>query len=471
MTSGRRLMGTIVSACLLSACSGGSGAPSDLSVPPTIVLGGPERALSGGAATVSADVANAFGQSVRGLDREQRRAFNVGNNFFNDNWVTAPASTEGRDGLGPLLNAQSCSSCHAFDGRGQPPVGADDPARGLLLRLSVPGPDGEPVPDPVYGGQLQDRAINGVEPEGTIRIELTEVTGTYADGSSYSLMAPTYSIDAPAYGPLADDVMISPRIAPAVFGVGLLEAVPAATQEALSDPDDADGDGVSGRVNMVLDADGALVPGRFGWKANVATVNEQNAGAFLGDIGITTSLHPVENCTPTEVECAAAPNGGEPEVDDDKLARVTFYTRTLAVPERRDVGTVDTDAGETLFTEIGCASCHTPTLVTGTTDITDLSDQTIHPYTDLLVHDMGPALADGRPDGQASGTEWRTAPLWGIGLVESISGHTRFLHDGRARNLTEAILWHGGEAESARASFLVLPAEDRRRLIAFLESL
>jgi CxxC motif-containing protein (DUF1111 family) len=438
---------------------------------PTADTADADLARSGGDSTVYVEGRTAFSLSVPGLSREDQRAFSVGNNFFNDNWVTAPASTEGRDGLGPLFNAQSCSSCHTFDGRAAPPTSADDPTRGLLLRLSVPGEGGGTAPDPVYGGQLQDRAINGVAPEGRIVIEWEAIRGTYADGTEYTLMAPTYQITDLGYGPLANGIMISPRVAPAVFGVGLLEAVPAATVEALADPDDRDGDGVSGRVNYVAAPDGTEMVGRFGWKSNVATVEQQNAGAFHGDIGITSPLATDEECNDKQVECTSAPTGGSPELDDQKLDRVTFYTRTLAVPARRDVGGADTTAGAELFDTIGCATCHVPELVTGTSDIAQLSEQTIRPYTDLLLHDMGPALADERPDGMASGSEWRTAPLWGIGLVDDVNGHTRFLHDGRAGSLTEAILWHGGEGEASKTAFTELDARRREQLVMFLESL
>ena len=457
---------------LLGACTGQS-SPSTAASPSssTTVPSVEDSARSGGDATVFVDGTGAFAQPLPSLTTEERRAFSVGNSFFNDNWVTAPASTDGRDGLGPLFNAQSCSSCHEFDGRGKPPTAADDPTRGLLLRLSVVGDDGTSQPDPVYGGQLQDRAINGVASEGTIAIAWRPVAGKYADGTPYALAAPTYSVADLGYGPLSRKVLISPRVAPAVFGVGLLEAIAEESILARSDPDDADHDGISGRPNHVPNAEGKPVVGRFGWKSNVATVNQQNAGAFHGDIGITSSLDTKQDCTNAEAACLAAPNGGTPEVDDQKLQRVTFYTRTLAVPARRDVGNVDTAAGERVFANLGCGSCHSATMQTGPTDIKGLSNQTIHPYTDLLLHDMGSALADNRPDGEATGAEWRTAPLWGIGLVDEINRHTRFLHDGRARSLEEAILWHGGEASKAQEGFLALSADERRQLIAFLDSL
>jgi CxxC motif-containing protein (DUF1111 family) len=429
-----------------------------------------ERARSGGEGTVDDATGVAFALALKTLPSKDRRAFAVGNSFFNRNWVRAPASTTGRDGLGPTFNAQSCSSCHLHDGRGRPPASARDPERGLLLRLSVGDP---PQPVRFYGSQLQDRAIAGVPAEGRVRITQTQQPGRYGDGTPFALLAQRYAVAAGAFGPLPQDVQISPRVAPGVFGVGLLEAVPEQTIVEQADPDDADGDGISGRANRVADArtrtSGAL--GRFGWKANVPTVEQQNAGAFNGDIGITSPIFTDENCEPGQRACARAKSGGRPEVDERKLAQVTFYTRTLAVPARRDVGTDATDAGERIFERLGCDSCHLPELTTGDSDIAANSHQLIHPYTDLLVHDMGAGLADGRPDGLASGSEWRTAPLWGIGLVSVVNRHTRFLHDGRARNLAEAILWHGGEAHPAREAFRTLPARERRELIAFLQSL
>jgi CxxC motif-containing protein (DUF1111 family) len=432
---------------------------------------GADRALSGGEGTVDDVSGTAFALALKTLAARDRRAFQVGNSFFNRNWVQAPASATGRDGLGPTFNAQSCSSCHLHDGRGRPPQSTHDPERGLLLRLSVGDP---PRPVRLYGSQLQDRAISGVPAEGRIEIALTPRRGTYADGTTFELMAPHYAIADAAYGPLARDVQISPRVAPGVFGVGLLEAVPEATVVARADPGDRDGDGISGRVNRVAGERGSGGPtllGRFGWKANVATVEQQNAGALAGDIGITSPIFSTANCPPGQRDCARAKDGGRPEIDQRKLDRVTFYTRTLAVPARRDVGATMTDAGERHFTSLGCSACHLTSLKTGASDVAGLRDQLIHPYTDLLLHDMGPGLADGRPDGLATGSEWRTAPLWGIGLVSIVNRHTRFLHDGRARGLQEAILWHGGEAGRAREGFRTMPARERRELVAFLESL
>ena len=428
----------------------------------------------GGDTTAFDHTRNAFSLSARNLTNLERRTFEVGDSFFNQNWVTAPASTEARDGLGPTFNAQSCSSCHTHDGRGRPPESADDPTRGLLLRLSRPGIDryGAPLPVPNYGGQLQDRAIGPVPPEGRIGLTYAEIAGAYADGQPYTLLSPRYAINAPAFGPLPAALRISPRVAPAVFGAGLLEAIPAANLLAQADPEDVDGDGISGRPNMVWDwRKGDLSLGRFGWKANQPTVEQQVAAAFLGDIGITSALFPEENCPPAQTACLAAPNGGDPELPAERLRKITFYNRTLAVPAMRNLEDPQVAAGAELFLAAGCAACHTPRYVTGESDIPALSQQTIYPYTDLLLHDMGPGLADNRPDFLAEGQEWRTPPLWGIGLIATVNGHTRLLHDGRARNLSEAILWHGGEAAKSRDNFIALSPEERAALIAFLNAL
>ena len=426
----------------------------------------------GGDTTAFSKSGNAFELSARNLTNDLRRTFEVGDSFFNQNWVTAPASTEARDGLGPTHNALSCSSCHSHDGRGKPPDNPDDPERGLLLRLSVPTRQG-PTDEPTYGGQLQDRSILGVPVEGRIVITYEEVQGQYPDSTKYSLRQPVYSVEDLAFGPLHPEVQVSPRIAPATIGMGLLEAIPEERILALADPDDANGDGISGRPNFVWDVQlGRLALGRFGWKANQPTVEQQAAGAFLGDIGITSGLFPDENCPLSQEECRQAPSGGAPEIPDSRLEKVTIYVQTLAVPAMRDTEDEVVRQGARLFVQSRCSMCHTTRHETGDIHpVEPLRRQVIFPYTDLLLHDMGEGLADNRPDGRASGTEWRTPPLWGIGLVETVNGHTMFLHDGRARSLEEAILWHGGEAEESRQRFMSLTPEEREALLKFLESL
>lgn len=435
----------------------------------------PGEELSGGETTVFDSGRNAFTLPARNLHAERRNDFFTGNALFNRNWVTAPASTTGLDGLGPTFNAASCSSCHAKDGRGQPPTTPGQPFVGLLLRLSVPGTNehGGPVPEPTYGDQFQHHAILGVASEGAASVTYEPVPGQFVDGTPYELQRPVYAFDALSFGPLAPDTLVSPRVAQAMVGLGLLESIPEATIVALEDPDDRDGDGISGRANRVWDPRSQTVQlGRFGWKANQPGIEQQTAGAFAGDIGITSSLSPDENCPASQPDCSAAITGGAPELSEEKLFEATYYSNLLAVPGRRDFQDPVVLDGKALFNAIGCAGCHTPALQTGArSDYPELEHQAIRPYSDLLLHDLGDALGDGRPDFLANGTEWRTPPLWGIGLVSVVNRHTRFLHDGRARDLTEAVLWHGGEAEASREEFRALDAADRAAVIRFLESL
>ena len=433
-----------------------------------------DPALAGGDTTVFDATVNAFSLSARNMSSDRQTRFFVGNSFFNKNWVVAGNSTTGRDGLGPTFNARSCSTCHRKDGRGRPPA-PGEAFTSMLLRLSVPGvdPHGGPQGAGPYGDQLQSQAIDGVPVEGLPRVTYVERPGSFADGTPYSLRVPTYTIDAPALGPLPDDLLVSPRVAPAMIGMGLLEAIPEADLRALADPDDSDGDGISGRINEVWDVEaGALAPGRFGWKANQPSVRQQTAGAFLGDMGITSSLFTDQNCPSGQPACSAALAGGALEIADELLADVVFYSSTLAVPARRDLDAPAPLRGEQVFLAAGCDACHTPRHRTAAdAPLLEAAGQTIFPYSDLLLHDMGPELADGRPDFLATGDEWRTPPLWGIGLVETVNGHTEFLHDGRARSLLEAVLWHGGEAGPARDAVLALSADERADLVAFLASL
>ncbi|MDF2697957.1 MAG: thiol oxidoreductase, partial [Labilithrix sp.] len=358
---------------------------------------------------------------------------------------------------------------------GRPPETPDESFLSMLVRLSVPGRSehGGPMPDPAYGDQLQENGILGVPAEGVTRVAYAEVAGSFADGAPFSLRRPTYSIEKLGYGPLPADIQLSPRTAPFVMGLGLLEAIPEATILALADPDDRNGDGISGRPNRVWDAErNATVLGRFGWKANQPNVRQQNAGAFLGDMGITTAMFPNEGCSASQGECLAAPTGATPQVRDLLFDQVTYYMKTLAVPGRRKVDDPVVRRGRKLFDSARCSGCHVTSLETGEdADFPELSKQLIHPFTDLLLHDMGPELADGRPDFEATGSEWRTAPLWGIGLVQTVNRHSYFLHDGRARGFAEAILWHGGEAARSREAFVAMPKADRDALVVFLESL
>ena len=356
------------------------------------------------------------------------------------------------------------------DGRGQPPADGASFST-MLFRASIPGQDehGGPLPAPLFGGQLQLLAISEYYPEASAKVTYVDSGGTFADGSKYSLRVPRYSFQG-LIAPLPADLLTSPRVAPVNFGLGLLEAIPAATIRALADPTDAKNrDGISGHYNVVYDATiQNYIIGRFGWKANVGTLLHQAAGAFNGDMGVTTSYFPAENCKGEFPTCG----DHAPEIDEPTAADVAFYTETLGVPARRNVNDPQVKLGELLFRGVGCNGCHVQTLYTGVLPgVPAVSNQRIHPYTDLLLHDMGPSLADNRPDFRATGREFRTPPLWGIGLVQTVNGHTYFLHDGRARNLLEAVLWHGGEGTTARERFKLLPQGARTALIAFLNSL
>ncbi|WP_031457457.1 di-heme oxidoreductase family protein [Flavobacterium chungangense] len=429
---------------------------------------------SGGETTVFNRSEEAFGFSALNLTFDEGKEFAVGNSFFRQNWVVAPASTTARDGIGPFFNAISCSSCHFKDGRGRAPLLDGETGHGLLLRLSIAGLDatGANLPDPIYGGQLQDGAILGQTLEGKITIIYQPIIETFADGTTVVLQKPSYQISNLGFGALASNLQISPRVANQVIGMGLLEAIPESTLLGFTDENDTNKDGISGRLNYVHDvASNSKKIGRFGWKANQPNVRQQVAGAFLGDMGITTSLFPNENA-PFGVDLSLIPNGGTPEISDINFERVVFYSSTLAVPARRNYTDENVLKGKKTFNTIGCTSCHIPKIQTGNTHtIAALNNQTIRPYTDLLLHDMGADLADNTPDFKATGQEWRTQPLWGIGLIETVNNHTNLMHDGRAKNVTEAILWHGGEAKVAKDRFKKLTLAERNELLAFINSL
>ncbi|AVT14668.1 c-type cytochrome [Acidovorax sp. NCPPB 3859] len=448
---------------------------------------------TGGDTTVYATGRNAFSFPAANLEDAERTRFVIGNSFFKRNWVEAGASTKARDGLGPHFIARSCGGCHVQDGRGEPPeifnrLGETrDPIVSLLIRLSIPGtdPHGGPNPEPVYGDQLNTAAVQGVKPEGTVTLRYETVKGSFADGTPYTLLKPHYGVRDLGYGPLHAGTMLSPRIAPQVIGVGLLEAIGEADILANAADQAAAPGPVKGRPNHVWDApSGRKMLGRFGWKANVATLAHQTGGAFVGDMGITSRHFPSEHCTTTQVDCGAAPSGRSAgargqagvEIDDKTFDDVVFYQATLAPPARRDVNDATVLRGQALFAQAQCAACHRPSYVTKEGPFPRLtskalSGQRIWPYTDLLLHDMGEGLADGRPDFLASGRQWRTPPLWGIGLIKDVNGHTRLLHDGRARGVLEAILWHGGEAEEAKQNVLKMDKAERDALVRFVESL
>lgn len=435
----------------------------------------------GGDTSIRSAHPSAFSLPAANMPLQRRLDFSVGNSFFRNPWVMAPSSTGARDGLGPLLNTNGCQNCHIKDGRGHPPEPDLANRVSMLVRLSIPPhPDGRDqallrtlgnVPEPIYGLQLQDFAVANLAPEGRVQVSYREQPVQLADGLQVVLRQPTVTIVDTQYGPLHPQTQISARVAPPMIGLGLLAALDAAHIVAREDPDDADGDGISGRANRVWDISGGLtVLGRFGWKAGQPSLPQQNAAAFAADMGITSNLLSTEEC-PVATEICQTLSGGAPELETRIQEQVDFYTANLAVPTRRNHGDSQVQLGWSVFLDSGCAACHTPTWTTGPSSHEWLSQQTIHPFTDLLLHDMGPGLADGRDEFMASGSEWRTPPLWGIGLTETVTGHTFFLHDGRARNLLEAILWHGGEASASQKAVRQLPTHKRDALLAFLNSL
>lgn len=465
--------------------------PADVSAP------WPFEENPGGAQTVRArGTADAFSQPAANLTFEQELDFKVGNGMFRRVWVSAPASTIASDGLGPLYNARSCQRCHLKDGRGHPPESPQDDGVSMFLRVSIPVPRLGPTevadleryiagthptaPEPTYGTQLQDFSLPGHAAEYRLDVTYKTFDVPLSGGNVATLRRPTYAATDLGYGPLHPDAMLSPRVAPQMIGMGLLEAIPVEDILAWADPDDVDGDVISGNPQIVWsDVHDQPMLGRFGHKAGNPTVLEQTASAFAGDIGISNPIHTAGSgeCTDAQTDCTAALDGNDPEqggleIDQTGLDLVTFYSRTLAVPARRDVDDPNVLRGRQVFYDTGCASCHRPKYVTHRLQGDNpASFQLIWPFTDLLLHDMGDGLADNRPEGRADGREWRTAPLWGIGMTETVSGHSFFLHDGRARSLLEAVLWHGGEAERARDRVIDMPPEDRAALIRYLESL
>ena len=431
----------------------------------------------------------AFSQHSANISFEQELEFKLGNGLFKKIWVFSPASTLASDGLGPLYNARSCQRCHIKDGRGHIPQGPDDSAVSMFLRLSIPGDAPAEMaavhdyigtaPDPNYGTQLQDFSPPGIAPEYQFSVTYQEIEVTLSEGETVTLRDPSYEALNLGYGPLHPDAMLSPRVAPPMIGLGLLEAIPVGDILAKADEDDTNNDGISGRANLVWSAEyDQVMLGRFGLKAGQPTVHQQSAGAFSGDIGISTPLfpNPWGECTAAQTDCRSARHGNgdvrETEIDQPNMDLVTFYSQNLGVPARRNLDDPQVLRGKQVFYDSGCSSCHTPKFVTHRlADRPEHSFQLIWPYSDLLLHDMGEGLADNRPEARATGREWRTPPLWGIGLTQQVSDQAGYLHDGRARTLLEAVLWHGGEAQPARDTVVELAPEDRAALIRFLESL
>ena len=425
--------------------------------------------LSAGAATIFDASSKAFTNPIEGLSARNLFIHNTGDNTFDATFVAPPSPIF--TGLGPIYNNIACINCHRNDGEGIPTAGFSN--SGLLMRVSIPGVDihGGPLPIHGFGNQIQDKAVIGAQPEANINISYTQIPVTYPDRTVVMLQQPTYELQNP-YIPLPAGYLQSPRLAPPLVGMGLLENIPESTLLSFQDPSDANGDGIRGKANYVFDSvDRKTEIGRFGWKANSATLLMQIASAYQQDMGVTSYALPEESSYGQQ-QMNVIHGDVSPELVDSLLNDVVYYVRTLAVPARRNVTDPDVQRGQILFTQINCVGCHRPTMQTGVDEtLQQVSNQQIHPYTDLLLHDMGPGLADNRPDFLAQGTEWRTAPLWGIGLLFTTNGTPYYLHDGRAQTLEQAILWHDGEAAQAKQQFMQLNSADRARLIKFLNSL
>tara|TARA_B110000902_G_scaffold64871_1_gene77033 strand:- start:1171 stop:2571 length:1401 start_codon:yes stop_codon:yes gene_type:complete len=431
--------------------------------------------LSVGKLTTTLLGANAFDQAVPGLPINTDLLFFVGNSLFKQNWVSSPASTTARDGLGPTFNARACSACHNKDGRGLPLQNGDRFSAGFLMRISTEGTDTFGGPNAVtgYGTQIQDRANLGVYSEASVRIRYETIAGTFSDGAAYELKKPIYSIENENFGSL-QNILTSPRVGQQVIGLGLVDAI--STDDILLNEDefDTNKDGISGKANYVWNHIlNRRDVGRFGWKANQPNLRQQVADAFSGDMGLTTSMFPEQNCPSPQQDCKDALNGGNPEVTDRSLDNVMIYASSLSVPIRRNYEDENVLKGKQLFREMKCATCHTEVFTTSNNYPFNpiLEDVTIRPFSDFLLHDMGAELADNRSDFLATGNEWRTQPLWGIGMIQEVNSHTFLLHDGRARNIEEAILWHGGEAEESKNKYKKQTKQDRENVLAFVNSL
>ena len=462
----------------------------------------PQEIKQGGDTGISITSAESYSKPSSNLTASRKGSFFIGNAFFKQPWVVAPASTDSRDGLGALFNVAACQSCHIKDGRGHAPMNAEDDADSLLLRLSMPATTDEQrqqlqdsliekVVHPMYGGQLQDRGIQGVPAEARIAVQWTDKLVTFADGHVETLRAPTFNLTNPGYGAFDDAMMVSPRVALPMIGLGLLEQIP--DDDIKKQANNKGNSDISGKFNWVMDPQtGKRALGRFGWKAGQTKLITQNQSAFNEDMGLTSNIRPHESCMPTQTACLNATTGadeqgnGKPpvEVNDDVAKFVEFYTRNLAVPHRRNADDKLVLAGKKRFYDMGCQSCHTPRYQLPKTDDDHLEQhgQVIYPYTDLLLHDMGDDLADRTIAGKlppkdaqveflANSYEWRTPALWGVGLAQTVDPQATFLHDGRARTLMEAVLWHGGEAEKQQQQVLKLDKQGRAELNAFLKSL
>ncbi|MCC6202737.1 MAG: hypothetical protein IT494_06990 [Gammaproteobacteria bacterium] len=401
--------------------------------------------------------------SWQALDAAARARYDFGHAVFNTHWLPAGTRDAARiDGVGPLYNAGACDSCHTEGARGRGPLADGGVGGSLVVQLETPGASSAaPDLNSGYGHVLNTAAIDGLAPEATVTVRYQVRSGRYADGTAWQLRAPQYTVSDLRYGALDASTVLKPRLAPPLFGAGLLEAVPDDAILATAPPAGAAWQDHRGRRTL----------GRFGWQGGSVSVRDQTSKAFAREMGMGSSDIPADDCTTAQRDCRAQPNGGEPEVADERLAALLEFQRWLAVPSLGDADAV-APRGRRLFADLGCAGCHRPILPVAYTDPAGHEVRgTIAPYTDLLLHDLGPGLADVDLAGRSVPTRWRTAPLWAVAYTARAVSPPTLLHDGRARTVEEAILWHDGEAQAARRGFEALPADARRELLDWLAHL
>ncbi|MBX7147039.1 MAG: c-type cytochrome [Alphaproteobacteria bacterium] len=439
-------------------------------------LGGDASRASNGNLSFSLPSPNLFGDEIK--------TFMFGKRIFDATWLPRIQQSQINIlepnqqvtssvflGLGPSFNRASCSHCHVRDGRGKP-TDLTDNLSSMIFKLGIINPNipTNSIPHPIYGDQFHDQSISTIISE-KIKVYYNEITEFYPDGISYHLRKPYYILPASIPEELKSKTLISARIPPALIGLGLLENIPVQSIMELADPYDKNNDGISGKINLVANnlSQEKKSLGRFGWKASTSNLYQQNATAAFNDMGLTNILFPGQNCK--IVTCKDEPISLE--LNNEFLDKLTFYTKTLSVPMRRNLDNISAQKGEQIFFKAECHTCHKPSWIINhypsARDV--ITPQTIFPFTDLLLHDMGHELSDNLPDAEATGSEWRTPPLWGIGLNKEVSGYEFYLHDGRARNLEEAILWHNGEGKKSSDIFKNLSRYDREALISFLKSL
>ena len=433
------------------------------------------EALSGGAGTVDKIGKNAFSHHFTNLSFEQRQDFLIGNAFFRKVWIASPSSTTSSDGLGPLYNARACQSCHIKDGRGHLPK--DEKPLSAVLKVGN-YQNINLVPNKIYGKQIQFFAIPGLSSESGLIINSLKSNYRKKVIKNITLEYPKYELNDLKYGKLDANTSLSLRISPQVIGVGLLEAIEDSDIVVKQDINDKDNDGVSGKVRMVYEKNGNKKIGRFGVRASTPNLFVQSGVAFMHDMGLSNSIgtNAFGDCTKNQNECYKFSTGINKkdlyEVDDEIMHKIVFYLSSLSPPKRRNVSDKKVLLGKKIFYESKCTSCHTPKYVTSKNAKHDfLKYQLIWPYTDLLLHDMGDELADKDINGNITNKEWKTPPLWGLGYAKEVNSRASFLHDGRAKTILEAVLWHSGEAKESLNYLLNNYKNDLDKLEKFLKSL